>query len=936
MKFPIHARKTSIVFASLLLVLPSVCTASEKVTSAFSHLAAPTDLKCAGKAEPLAVADARPVLSWKVQATEPSLRGVAQSAYEVRIGGGLSELLAGKAILWDSGKVQANATSLTSGSTASPAFESQKQYFWQVRVWDEQGNVSGWSQAARWTQAPAWHAQWIAADKTDEEAGAKPMPLFRKDVEVGGTVARAVLHVSGLGQYEFHINGIKVGQAELAPGWSDYRKTVFYDSYDVTSLVKTGTNALGAMLGNGMYRVLETKGRYTKFIGSYGPPKCVVQLHVEMADGKSFDVVSDGSWKTRSGPITFSSTYGGEDDDARSELDGWDRVGADESGWSAALVTEGPGGAMTPEMAPPIRVRKTYSPIRQTEPKPGVLVYDLGQNFAGWPAITLTAAAGTTVKLIAGELLNADGTVSQESSGAPQWYSYTAKGKGTEEWHPRFSYYGFRYVQVEGAATPSRPAGGARLISLRGQAVHTSSQAVGSFDSSDELLNRIHRLIVRAIENNAESLFTDCPHREKLGWLEETHLLASSFLYDFDFGGIYAATARNIADSQKLDEPNKGRVAEIAPQYVLFQPQWGIFDDSPEWGSAAVLAPWYVYERDGDLQALISHVNVMRLYVDYLTTRAKDGIIAYGLGDWYDIGPGEPGVSKLTTPGVTATAIYYQDLRVLEKTLALAGNAEESRKYGEMAESTRRVFNARFFDGTKRRYDKGSQTAQAMPLALGMVEEPDRAAVLDALINDIRSRNNHVTAGDIGYHYVVVALLESGRSDVLYDMLERTDSPSYGYQLAQGATALTEAWDADPKSSQDHFMLGHVEEWFYRGLGGINMNFSAPARQQLVLRPELVGKLAWVHSSYWSAWGEVESNWQRGPEQTTYEFVIPANATATVELKTAAPDQVNIDGMGVAKTPGVLDSKVTPRGVSIVLGSGHYRVIAANPVETLH
>jgi hypothetical protein len=750
-----------------------------------SHLAAPTELRISGITEPLAVATSQPEFSWRVTAAQATLHSARQSAYEVRVAATARDLTGGGPLLADSGKVSSKASSAQGASYEGPGLEAQHEYAWQVRVWDERDRASEWSQIAHWTQAPEWHAQWIAADGTDAAAGSKPMPVFRKEFSVGDRVTRALAYVSGLGQYEFRINGAKVGDSELTPGWSDYHKTVFYDTYDVTAMLRTGTNALGLMLGNGMYRVLDTPQRYKKFTGSFGPPKCFVQLHLEMGSGKHLDVISDASWKTHAGPITFSSTYGGEDYDARAEMPGWDRAGFDDGQWSPVVVAEGPGGVLTPELAPPIRVMHTYMPVGKTEPKPGIVVFDLGQNFAGWPDVAVSGRAGATVKLIPGELLNPDGTVSQRSSGQPQWFSYTLRGSGREQWHPRFSYYGFRYVQVEIGTDSQNPQHGeARLIALKGEAVHTSSEPVGSFTSSDDLLNRIHTLIVRAIENNAVSLFTDCPHREKLGWLEETHLLAPSLLYDFDFAGLYAATARNIADTQKQNEPNAGRVPEIAPQYVVFGVDNGIFDDSPEWGSAAVLAPWYVYERDGNLTALLSHLDVMRRYVDYLSTRAKDNIVAYGLGDWYDIGPGEPGVSKLTTSGVTATAIYYQDLRVVEKTLALEGRNEESRAYAAKADSVRQSFNARFFDAANHRYDKGSQTAQAMPLVVGLVPEDERSRVLDALIADIRAHENHVTAGDVGFHYVVDALLEGGCSDVLYDMLERTDTPSYGYQLA--------------------------------------------------------------------------------------------------------------------------------------------------------
>jgi alpha-L-rhamnosidase len=882
--------------------------------------------------EPLAVTEAKPEFSWRDAEAAPSLHGVKQAGYQIRVAASSRDLAAGKTLLWDSGKVAGEATSVHADSYSGPGFESQHGYVWQVRVWDEKDQASAWSKPARWTRAPTWRARWIAADSTDAAAGSKPMPLLRKEFSVTGRVERALLYVSGLGHYEASINGSKAGNSELTPGWSNYRKTIFYDTYDVTAMVRSGTNAIGVMLGNGMYRVLDSPGRYKKFVGSFGPPQCIAQLHLELAKGKGIDVASDETWKTHEGPITFSSTYGGEDYDARREINGWDRAGFDDSKWDRVVVTEGPGGALTTELSPPIRIMHTYTPVRQTEPKPGVLVYDLGQNFAGWPAFTVTGSAGATVKLIPGELLNRDGTVSQRSSGEPQWFSYTLKGGAAEQWHPRFSYYGFRYVQVEGAADGTHPQPGKpRLTAMRGEAVHTSSGAIGSFTSSDDLLNRVHLLIVRAIENNAESLFTDCPHREKLGWLEEAHLLAPSMLYDFDFSGLYAATARNIADTQKQDEPNAGRVPEIAPQYVVFGVDGGIFDDSPEWGSTAVLAPWYVYERDGNLPALLSHVEVMRRYVDYLSTRADNNIVAYGLGDWYDIGPGEPGVSKLTTSGVTATAIYYQDLRVLERTLALAGRRDESQTYAQKAVAVRKDFNARFFDTAKHRYDKGSQTAQAMPLVVGLAPEEEREDVLNALVDDIRAHDNHVTAGDVGFHYVVDALLDGGRSDVLYDMLERTDTPSYGYQLAQGATALTEAWDANSNSSQDHFMLGHAEEWFYRGLGGINVDLSAEEPRQLVLRPERVGKLTSVQIRYVSALGPVESLWKRGPAQTEYAFTIPANAVATVQLTSSSPEALTIDGTAPDKAPGVISTRIKSDRIELVLGSGHYHISSPNP-----
>jgi hypothetical protein len=896
-----------------------------------SHLLAPTALRCAKQTNPLAVADGKPEFSWQLAASYPALHGVAQTAFEIQVAvGRLDSSRAGDSI-WDSGFVHSNE--IAGIRYAGPSLIPQQAYEWRVRVWDEHNHPSAWSSYAHWTQAPDSHAQWIAAPPLGTGSEGEALPIFRKSFILEKGVSRATLYASGLGQDELRLNGHKVGDDELTPGWSDYRKTVYYDTYDVTRFLHRGENALGVLLGNGMYRVLKTAGRYTKFTGAYGAPKCAVLLHVEFAGGKSLDISSDGTWKTIPGPIVFSSTYGGEDYDARQEQQGWDGPGFDDSQWNQAALVDGPGGTLMPEAPPPLRVMHIYSPIKVSRLKPGVTVYDLGQNFAGWPEISVAGPSGAKVKLIAGELLNGDGTVSQHSSGGPQWFTYTLRGVGTETWHPRFSYYGFRYVQVECTGRESS-SDDVRILGVRGQAVHSTSQAIGSFESSNELLNRIHTLILRAIENNAVSLFTDCPHREKLGWLEETHLLAPSMLYDFDFARLYDATARNIADAQTSDGPSAGRVPEIAPQYAVFGVANGIFDDSPEWGSAAVLAPWYVYLRDGDRDFLAAQIDVMRRYVAYLATRAHEGIIDYGLGDWLDIGPGKPGTSKLTTAGVTATAIYYQDLLVLEKATALLGKTEESRNYAQQAAEVRTAFSGRFFEAAQHRYDKGSQTAQAMPLALGLVPEDQRAAVLDTLVADIRAHGNHVTAGDIGYHYVVDALLDGGRSDVLLDMLERTDKPGYGYQLAQGATSLTEAWDANPNSSQDHFMLGHAEEWFYRGLGGINIDFAAKGAERLVFRPETAGDLAWVRTRYQSALGLVESSWTRRPTDTIYDFNIPANSTGTIEVNAESPGAVTINGAPASKAPGVLSVKQIARRIQIVAGSGHYHVDCVNPQET--
>ena len=511
-------------------------------------------------------------------------------------------------------------------------------------------------------------------------------------------------------------------------------------------------------------------------------------------------------------------------------------------------------------------------------------MYDLGQNLAGWPRITVRGHAGRTVRLIAGELLNPDGTVSQHSANADpasaNLFSYTLSGKEEEAWHPRFSYWGFRYVQVEGATRNPSSNGKPVLVSLEGRFLHADAAADGSFVTSKQLFNQIHRLIDTAIISNMVSVLTDCPHREKLGWLEQTHLAGTSIMFNYDVLHLYQKIADDIGDAQLAN----GLVPAIAPEYVAFVDRNGVstnFRDSPEWGSAAIISPWIAYQFYGDMRLLSDHYDEMRRYAEYLTGKSQDHMLTHGLGDWYDIGPNPPGESQLTGKGLTATAVYYQDLKILEQISNLLGKNVEARNYAQQANEVKSAFNRHLFHAETNQYDRGSQTALAMPLALGLIPEGHVQAVLENLVADIRKNNNHVTAGDIGFHYVVRALSDGGRSDVLNDMLSRTDSPSYGYQLSRGATTLTEAWDTNPDSSQNHFMLGHGEEWFYRGLAGIEFDLSRDKSEQIVIRPAPVGDIQSASATYNSVLGSISSSWHVAGSTFTLGGASPQEPRAT-------------------------------------------------------
>ena len=678
--------------------------------SAVLNAAEVQELRCEYRTNPIGVDILAPRLSWIIKSDR---RGEVQTGYRVLVASTPERLARDQGDLWDSGQVTSDRQNQV--EYAGKPLESRMRYYWKAQVWDKRGSPSAWSETATWTMgllAPeAWRARWIgAAAKTES-----PSIQLRKEFVAEKEIKRAVAYICGLGFYELRLNGRKVGDRVLDPGWTNYRRTCLYTAYDVTAQVTRGRNTLGVMLGNGMYNV--PGGRYVKFSGSFGPPKVILHLDVEYADGTSTLVASDASWTWAPSPVVFSCIYGGEDYDARKEMPGWDKAGFQAGVFKPAVVVDGPGGRLSAQAAPPIKVMKEYQPLRVTQSRRGVWIYDFGQNCASMPKLTVQGPAGASVRMTPGELLNENG-VSQGSCGGPAYYTYTLKGEGLETWMPRFFYYGSRYLQVE---TSAHGAGAApRIVALTSQFVRSSAATVGSFTCANPLVNKVHDLIDAAIESNLQSVLTDCPHREKLGWLECSHLLAGCVMYNYDVPTFYA----KIADDMREAQLANGLVPDIAPEYTVFS---GGFRDSPEWGSAYVITPWQVYQMYGDRTLLTRHYNGMKRYVEYLKSTANENLVSHGLGDWCDVGPGAPGESKLTSRALTATAVYYQDLVILKETAALLGKSGEAHQFDEQASAVKDAFNRRFFHPDTNQYDRNSQTANAMPLVLGLVTEDHRA-----------------------------------------------------------------------------------------------------------------------------------------------------------------------------------------------------------------
>lgn len=873
--------------AALLLLLALPAAAIE-----------PYALECEARLNPEGIDTARPRLGWKLKSPAPADR---QTAYQILAASTPEKLAANTPDLWDSARIVSSDTLWI--PYAGKPLQPLQRVHWKVRVWDAAGKPSEYSQPATFLTAlldPAqWRGAWIVHPNTNLTSG--PLPLFRKQFDLSKPLKQAVVLISGAGFHELRINGAKVGDHVLAPAWTNYRATMLYETFDVTALLKPGPNALGVMLGNGFYNV--AGGRYVKYNGSFGQPRLSLFLRLTFDDGSTQDITTDTSWRTQLGPITFSCIFGGEDYDARLEISNWDQPNYDDSAWPHARGVEAPGGTMTAQSSPPIKVQRTFQPVKVTSPRPGLRVYDLGQNFAGWPRISVSGPAGAQVKIIPGELLDKDGLVSQRSSGGPNSFTYTLKGAGREAWAPRFTYYGFRYLQVETTAT---------VHEIAGEFVHLDAPRTGSFESSNTRFNKIHALIDAAVRSNLQHVITDCPHREKLGWLEQTHLMGPSLLYNWDLRTFFPKMFRDIREAQLTS----GLVPDIAPEYVVFR---GGFRDSPEWGSASVLVPWLDWQWYADKDALAAAYPSMKAYVHYLLSQTKDGLLSHGLGDWYDIGPNPPGRSQLTPLGVTATAVLIADLDILQRAAVILGHPDEAARFSAQSNLTRLAFQKAFYKPAENTYATGSQTSLAMPLALDIAPQGARQSILENLVRDIRARGNHTTAGDVGYAYVIRALTEARRSGVVFDMANNDTPPSYAGQLNAGATSLAEAWDANPASSQNHLMLGHIEEWFYAALAGIRIDPFSPGLTKVRIEPQPAGDVTWVKASVDTPRGPVAVHWRIDNGVFHLSLDVPPGLAAQVRLpgqepKPAASGHHELSAPMPASAPARSGNTPGPRG----------------------
>jgi alpha-L-rhamnosidase len=908
-----------------------------------------SDLKCEYLVNPPGIDIPQPRFSWYISGNR---RGTYQSAYRILVSDKKKTLSDGSGNIWDSGKVPSDK--IINIIYQGTPLKSDQTYYWSVCVWNQDVEQSPWSKPAVFhtglLNESDWEANWIASADTSLEA-----PLFRKEFEIGKQIKNAYVYVTGLGYYELYLNGEKVGDHVLDPTITDYRKRVLYAVYDVTRELKNGVNVVGALLGNGAFRLKKVQGRYIfercgAIPGSpfaiyklQNAPRLLMQLNIKFTDGSQTIITTDKSWKSSGSPITFNNLFGGENYDARLEKDKWCSAGFDASDWKEVIIADSPGGILQSQLVPPIKVTETLRPVSKTNPEPGIYLFDMGQNFAGWWRIHVKGLSGVTLRVRGAETLNdslfpkplqpGDHLSIEQAYHSNVWTDYILKGEGTEVYEPRFFYTGFRFVEVtmDNHKNPES-------LEVEGRVVRSALEFNGKFVTSDSLLNRIHRATLWSQMGNTHGFPTDCPHREKGGYTGDGQIVAESSIHDFQMAAFYTKWLNDMRDAQE----ENGRIPDISPTLI------GGHSGGTAWGSAYILIPWWMYQYYNDTRILEEHYVSMKRYLEYLHNLAgtdsnpKEPYIindfeGFG-GSVYDIGewcaPGQHG--RLNDPMVS-TFYYYQDASLMSRIATLLGQNTDAGRYLALADTIKNELNKKFFNPNTNLYgaDTVNQTCQLLALAGDVVPEGHSEQVFQTITDDIiNTRKGHLNTGIIGTKYLWPVMAHSGRSDLAYTVATQTTYPGYGFWIKNGATTLWEEWSGE--YSQNHQMFGSVDEFFYKYLAGIRSpedGTTTNGYKHIHIQPFVPDGLSFVSASLETAAGKIESHWQHKSGVFQLRVVIPANSDASVSIPFLGFKNITVmengkkvweNGTFIPGNPGITNATIDKICLTFSTSSGTY------------
>jgi alpha-L-rhamnosidase len=889
-------------------------------------------LRCEYRVDPLGIGERVPRLSWTLESEE---RGQVQSAFRVLVARSEKDLEAEENLLWDSGRVE-------SGSTIGVEYEGEalrsgSQCVWKVRVWDGANNPSPYGGPAVFEmgllEKSDWEGAWISAgkgpagdmeppsgDEYDDLAnGLAPSPYLRRVFPLEKTVRRARLYATARGVYELYVNGTRVGKDVLAPGWTDYHRRVQYQTYDVTPLLAEGQNALGAVLGDGWFAGFV--GFDPKHRGAlYGPrPQLLAQLNVEYEDGTTASLATEGSWRCSTGPILFSDLLMGESYDARREMPGWAEPGFDDSGWYGVEVEEIGDTNLVAQPDKGIRVTEELEAKAVTEPESGRYVLDLGRNMVGWVRLKVEGKAGTEVILRHAEALNPDGTIyTTNLRSARATDRYVLGGDGEEIYEPRFTFHGFRYVEVTGY--PGEPPPGA----VTGRVVHSATPPSGSFECSSRMVNKLQENIVWGQRGNFLSVPTDCPQRdERLGWMGDAQVFVRTASFNMDVAAFFEKWMTDVEDAQSPE----GAFPDVAPLpggSGLIDLRWG----APAWGDAGVIVPWTIYRTYDDTRIIERHYDAMTRWMEYLHEVNPDLIrknrMGNNYGDW--LSP----KGDHTPKHLLATAYWAYGAKLIAEMAEATGRNEDAREYRDLNERIKAAFQAAYVfpDG---RIEGDTQTCYLLALHMGLLPEDLRSTAAEHLVKSIEREDWHLSTGFVGVGYLCPVLTEAGYTDVAYRLLGNETYPSWGYTIRNGATTIWERWDgwteagfqSPNMNSFNHYALGSVGEWLYRYVAGIDLG--APGYGRIVIRPRPGGNLTHASGAYDSVRGRISSSWKIEDSQFVLETLIPPNTTATVHVPST--DDVSEGGRPVDEADGVEFLRAEEGETVLAVGSGRYEFV---------
>ncbi len=897
------------------------------------------DLRCENLKDPLGIDVARPAFSWKLTVTDAKKRNQLQTAWHIEVASKPDLLVMGKPDIWSSGKVRSN--DCNNVIYHGKALRSDKEYYWRVKVWDKNNLPSEWSEIAYWRtglfSSGDWKGAWIKDSKPLPDGdsmmyGDIPAPVFRKVFSVQEKVKTATLYIGGLGYFEAYMNGKRVSTNVLEPGQTDYAKRIFYSTYDVTALLTQNENCIGVMLGNGWYNPLPLRmwGRVDlrKALVT-GQPAFIAQLNIEFEDGDTDIILSDKSWAVTSGPVIRNNVYLGEYYDNRKSLPGWSTACFDALGWSTAAIAEAPSGRLQSQLQPPVVVKDTLVPVNIYQPQNGKYIVDFGRNFGGVIRMKVNAEKGRVITLKYGELLYPDrslnvmtstaGQVKKPGMGGPgapdtayQQDVFITAGNGLEIFQPRFTYHGFRYVEITGY--PS-------VLSkedIEGLVMHADVPDAGSFTCSDTLINKIQQICRNTFLSNLFAVQSDCPHREKFGYGGDILATCEAFMNNFDMSRFYGKTVVDFADAMRPD----GGLTETAPFVGIADAGLGKNGAGPiEWGTVHPELLYRLYQYYGDIRLMQLQYPAAKKWLAFLTAHAREHIIDVTIGDHESLDEKDLGVS--------GTSFYYYNSYLLSKIADILGHPEDAVKYRLLAENIKAAFNKKYVDNATGRVGLATQATQSHALYFRLLPATLTDKALKILEDQVKNRHNgHIATGMFGTKYITEMLSVNGYATLAFDMVTRSGFPGWQYMLSRGATTVWEHWGfSDNTFSHNHPMFGVVSEWFFRHLAGIRPADDAIGFNKIVIQPGLT-KLSYAKAGYMSVLGKISSDWKISNGKLYLDVIIPVNAEADLFIPAKSINNITESGRQLFEETEIKIIKTGKGVVHLRTGSGYYQFVS--------